>query len=253
MRLGVGDVNHDFQRNPQRLIRLLGFEQSSAPAPRSWPEQALAQALDWALPWARVTPAPAPLRSQRVEDAFCAAVRTLEPTSLRPLLLLLGGFLDGRLGNAYSLVARWPQELAVDFFFREHPEGAAARRLVELYVRKGLPVILMGHSWGADAAVNAVARRLDVPIDLLVTLDPVSRKGPPAQLAHVRHWINVYVDYACASWRVPSYIVARLGGPWGPVLAAHENYRASPQVSHDDVGALISGPALRAIRRVLTA
>ena len=40
---------------------------------------------------------------------------------------------------------------------------------------------LIGHSWGGDAAVNLVARKLDAPIDLLISLDPAIAQGsaPP--------------------------------------------------------------------------
>ena len=51
--------------------------------------------------------------------------------------------------------------------------------------------MLIGHSYGADDVVR-VARELDksnVPVDLLVTLDPVT---PPPVPKNVRHALNIY-------------------------------------------------------------
>lgn len=53
------------------------------------------------------------------------------------------------------------------------------------------PIVLIGHSYGADGVV-AVARRLDsarVPVDLLITLDPVV---PDAVTGNVRTCVNLY-------------------------------------------------------------
>jgi hypothetical protein len=53
------------------------------------------------------------------------------------------------------------------------------------------PLVLVGHSYGADDVVR-VARQLDnahVPVDLLVTLDPVT---PPQVPPNVRHCVNLY-------------------------------------------------------------
>lgn len=53
------------------------------------------------------------------------------------------------------------------------------------------PIVLIGHSYGADGVV-AITRRLDaanVPVDLLLTLDPVV---PGAVPGNVRSCINLY-------------------------------------------------------------
>lgn len=53
------------------------------------------------------------------------------------------------------------------------------------------PIVLIGHSYGADGVV-AMARRLDaaqVPVDLLLTLDPVV---PDAVPGNVRVCVNLY-------------------------------------------------------------
>ena len=230
-------MNRCFQRNPERLIRLWGPPGENAPP---------CPALPRGLP-----PAPLPLRSRAAEEAFRAWLEGCPTEDLRPLTLILGGFVDACVAQAYAVAALWPPELAVrqDVYYREHPEGRDALDLVRFYAGRGLPVIVVGFSWGGDTAVHAVARRTNAPIDLLVTLDPVSRKGPPrAPLPHVRHWVNVCLDYAKASWRVRSNLIARIGGPWGPVAVAQENHIADPTLTHAQALDLFQGYALDAVR-----
>jgi len=53
------------------------------------------------------------------------------------------------------------------------------------------PLVIIGHSWGADHALD-LARELDhanIRIDLVITLDPVT---PPAVPANVRWCYNIY-------------------------------------------------------------
>lgn len=195
-------MNFTFQRNPQRLLDLCGFSA---------------------------------IRDRQEEKAFLAKARTLDNAAFRPLLLVVGGFIDQILGNSYAVSARCPADLRErhDIWFREHYEGRRMRELVAFYAAKGQPICLVGHSWGGDAVVNAVARKVDAPIDLLITLDPVSRKGPPRQrLANVRHWLNIYIDYSRSAWFDIPNIVARIGGPWEGVACADTNIACPPDITH---------------------
>ena len=195
-------MNFTFQRNPQRLLDLCGFSA---------------------------------IRDRQEEKAFLAKARTLDNAAFRPLLLVVGGFIDQILGNSYAVSARCPNDLRErhDIWFREHYEGRRMRELAAFYAAKGQPIRLIGHSWGGDAVVNAVARKVDAPIDLLITLDPVSRKGPPRQrLANVRHWLNIYIDYSRSAWFDIPNIVARIGGPWEGVACADRNIACPPAMTH---------------------
>ena len=92
---------------------------------------------------------------------------------------------------------------------------------------------LIGHSWGGDAAVNLVARKLDAPIDLLISLDPVSRKGAPRRkLPNVRHWLNIHIDYSRSTWFDIPNLVARIGGPWEAAETADANVSCPPDMTH---------------------
>ena len=159
-------MNFTFQRNPERLLDLCGMPS---------------------------------IRDRRQEKLFMEKAAALDAQDLRPLVLVIGGFLDQVLGNSYAVSARYPADLRArhDVWFREHYESRKMRDIVNLYASKGHSVALVGHSWGGDAAVNLVARKLDAPIDLLISLDPVSRKGAPRRkIPNVRHWLNIHIDYS---------------------------------------------------------
>lgn len=143
------------------------------------------------------------IRDRRQEKLFMEKAAALDAQDLRPLVLVIGGFLDQVLGNSYAVSARYPADLRArhDVWFREHYESRKMRDIVNLYASKGHSVALVGHSWGGDAAVNLVARKLDAPIDLLISLDPVSRKGAPRRkIPNVRHWLNIHIDYSQSTW-----------------------------------------------------
>lgn len=195
-------MNFTFQRNPQRLVE-----------------------------WADMTA----IENRTQERAFLEKLDAIDAAMLRPLVLVVGGFMDQVLANSYAVSKYYPADLRAihDVWFREHYEGRAMRSLVEWYGARGKPVALIGHSWGGDAVVNAVARKVSVPIRELVTLDPVSRKGPPRQkIPNVAHWLNIHVDYNITPlFDIPN-IVARIGGPWEAVAAADCNSSCPAGMTH---------------------
>ena len=154
-------MNFTFQRNPERLLDLCGLS---------------------------------PIRDRRQEKLFMEKAAALDARDLRPLVLVIGGFLDQILGNSYAVSARYPADLRArhDVWFREHYESRKMRDIVNIYASKGHSVALIGHSWGGDAAVNLVARKLNAPIDLLISLDLVARIGGPWEAAE-----NADVNVSC--------------------------------------------------------
>lgn len=181
------------------------------------------------------------LPSPAAESRFMAALHSLRAKDLRPLLIIVGGFMDAKHGNAYTILRRLSPEFKAkhDIYYREHPESASVREVVELYAGCDKPITLLGHSWGADAVVNGVACKTAARIDLLITLDPVSRKGAPECCPKsVVHWRNIYLDYNCVTWLNSSNNVARIGGPWEAVACAHENSLAPHEIAHNNGVAL---------------
>lgn len=110
-------MNFTFQRNPERLLDLCGLS---------------------------------PIRDRRQEKLFMEKAAALEAQDLRPLVLVIGGFLDQILGNSYAVSARYPADLRAkhDVWFREHYESRKMRDIVNIYASKGHSVALIGHSWG---------------------------------------------------------------------------------------------------------
>lgn len=195
-------MNFTFQRNPARLLELCGVPS---------------------------------VRDRRQENLFMEKAGELDAVSLRPLVLVAGGFLDQVLGNSYAVAARYPADLRAqhDIWFREHYESRTMREIVHLYASRGHSVTLVGHSWGGDAVVNLVARRLDAPIDLLISIDPVSRKGAPRKkLPNVAHWLNIHIDYSKSTWLDIPNLVARIGGPWEEAVQADANISCPPDMTH---------------------
>lgn len=96
----------------------------------------------------------------------------------------------------------------------EHDEGDKVIALINRITSEcpNEPINVIGHSWGAETAED-VAKALPGVIDLLVTVDPVSRwwsKGDPRP--NVNEWININ---AGPSNRDFSDTVASVGGKWG--------------------------------------
>lgn len=92
---------------------------------------------------------------------------------------------------------------------------------------------LIGHSWGANAVINALIPRLHLPLNLVITLDPVSYQGPPKQRpAQILHWCNVYVDYKQSDLFNNSNLIARIGHPWQRVEQADVNIMAPKNLNH---------------------
>ncbi|MFN3609897.1 MAG: hypothetical protein ACK4Y9_12610 [Hyphomonas sp.] len=113
-----------------------------------------------------------------------------------PAELYLGGAADesSRLVLSYALARRLLMEPAgrvVRYF--PHYKAAAALELARSVLGDGQTLALIGHSWGADAALS-VARRLEGDV-VLIGADPVAkpafpfsfRQGRPAAARFVLH------------------------------------------------------------------
>jgi hypothetical protein len=80
-----------------------------------------------------------------------------------------------------------------DAVYQEAQWRTLAATIIDKYkgVKDPEPLILVGHSYGADDIVS-IARELEkasIPVDLLVTIDATT---PPAVPANVRHCYNLY-------------------------------------------------------------
>ncbi len=102
-------------------------------------------------------------------------------------------------------------------------------------------IALIGHSYGGDTAMTVV-RRSGIKLDLVVTLDAVSRRGYLQHLpffrgasrkpANLYRWINVYVPFSTEK----SNLVALVGGHWGHEPCADQNIRCGELVHSEADG-----------------
>lgn len=98
-----------------------------------------------------------------------------------------------------------------------------------LAVNPAADVVLVGHSYGGSAIMDALRGVADVPHEgkvLVLTVDPVSRRErskPRERAPQVDYWVNTY----CYPYRNVRDVAARLGGPWRECPAADVNVRFS--------------------------
>lgn len=120
--------------------------------------------------------------------------------------------------NARSLYLEWS-----DAAFGRRKAANVLLRVVQQCPE--IPVVIVGHSYGADAAIKTI-RRLGIDITHLVTIDGVSRRAKSnlvTKPAKVRFWTNIYVTGV----HHYSDIVARIGGHWNARQGADHNIDAT--------------------------
>ena len=94
-----------------------------------------------------------------------------------------------------------------------------------LRVNPGADLVLLGHSYGGSAIMDALRHVQDVPHTgkvLVATIDPVSRRSrslPRKRAPQVDFWVNAY----CEPYRDVQDVAAWLGGPWGRCEQAEVN------------------------------
>ncbi len=188
------------------------------------------------------------------ERRFLDALYSVERAAFKPLFLIVGGFMDGVRGHAYGIRRYCPDEILsrCDVFYRQYPEHREIGELTSLYASLEQKIILLGHSWGADALVHHVLKTCHVPVTLLVTLDPVSRKRVPRErLPQVQHWLNIRLDYNRATWFDYTNTIARIGRPWGHVPAADMEIVCGEGVRHASAARMFSRYALEHVLQCL--
>ena len=98
-----------------------------------------------------------------------------------------------------------------------------------LAVNPAADVVLVGHSYGASAIMDALRGVADAPHSgkvLVLTVDPVSRRersAPRERAPQVDFWINTY----CYPYRNVRDVAARIGGPWRSCPQADVNLHFS--------------------------
>lgn len=141
--------------------------------------------------------------------------------STGPLVALIGGFFDSwTYGVAKNAEKHLPAYFgAVETKYFAWDNGGDAAEWVKKERRASLRhVALVGHSYGGDTAMGVAGDLENVPVALVVTLDPTSRFQTDRP-RNVGKWVNVYVvgvnDF--------SDVVSGVGGNWGYCADADVN------------------------------
>lgn len=201
--MGVADfvrqkkLNYSFERNDALLL-----ENLSLPKPKNWQEE---------------------------EICLKTVMEKYEPQN--HVLLLVGGFCDGMHAYLYRIMPELKQiiaekNLALDVFYREHDELHGIKELFTLYRKQGKKIVIVGHSWGACSVFKQFWQDVSVPVDLLISLDPVGLVRPKGRAEHIKNWVNVYLDYSTAPLTF-SNTVARIGQPFGKRDSADINIKTT--------------------------
>ncbi len=169
----------------------------------------------------------------------------------KPLIIFIGGYCDAATRRFYNTALEYREGVVTDpdfqaakvrlaeagiaagqgagkyqdIYYRPHDTRSNILLLMALYRAAGQKTALIGHSWGGATAYK-LAKRCAAPIDLLVTLDPVSvfPLGERPKPGNVSRWINAYLDFKRADMSNSSNRVAWIGRPWGLEVKADMNY-----------------------------
>jgi len=148
--------------------------------------------------------------------------------------ILIGGFMDestkvARNTIPYDVYAPWDDQKKVESFVNELRKCCC-----------GTMITIIGHSWGADTALDVV-RNTDAGFHQLITVDAVSRgkNKDREKPENVGIWSNVYQPNEVGPL-LSDNGVARVGGHWGEIPGADENVKAPDDITHGMAGGMFN-------------
>jgi pimeloyl-ACP methyl ester carboxylesterase len=122
------------------------------------------------------------------------------------VVVFIGGFLDGYSHYVRSFQEAYQQKYPeIKTFYFEWDEKKKIQACLERFEEEAT---VIGHSYGATTAISLLQ---EYEIDLLITVDPVSRFSTHKR-PKVKHWININ---AKPSHYNISDVIAWIGGKWG--------------------------------------
>lgn len=186
--------NFEYERNDARVLEKLHMQK-----PQNWQE----------------------------ESQFIAALLQHPEYIENHVLLFAGGFCDGMRAYLYRIIPELKKifaekNCAADVYYREHDDLHGIKELFTLYHKQGKRILIVGHSWGACSVFKQFWQDDTIPVELLVSLDPVGLIRPSGEAAQIKKWKNIYLDYTAAPWTL-SNCIARIGQPFGKRKNAAEN------------------------------
>ncbi|AHX07822.1 hypothetical protein [Ehrlichia chaffeensis] len=145
----------------------------------------------------------------------------------KPLVIFIGGALDDTTRLVLHLYAKYytqnhnHQDIAYATW-----GSSAIIPIIKAWYEAQQKICLVGHSWGGDTGYKVIKTLKTNTIDLLCTIDPVSRVGIGGKLPkphNLKKWYNVAIDYKKVKSSINN-IIAQLGGPWSDCIHADKNF-----------------------------
>lgn len=151
----------------------------------------------------------------------------------KPLVLFVGGARDFyHRAVFYGLFTHYLAKNAEKYqlAYATHSANNGIVALLKRWQQAQQKIYLVGHSWGGSRCLKVINKEAkQIPIECLLTLDPVSRLTKGRNYPHpenVKLWANSYIDYPRVGLNIPN-IVAIIGGHWMYCPAADYNYAVS--------------------------
>lgn len=186
--------------------------------------------------------------SKLINQAVHSKHLTLQTEANKPLVLFVGGARDF-FHNAVlrPLFIHYSKKNSDQFnlAYATHAANNGIVALIKKWHKADQKIYLIGHSWAASRLMKVINKEAKtIPIECLITLDPVSRLTLGRAYPHpanVKLWANSYVDYSNVGLNIPN-IVAIIGGHWLECPAADYNFSTShyqqQEINHMNAWAL---------------
>lgn len=165
----------------------------------------------------------------------------------KPLVIFVGGFCDSIVKPMLRVYRGYENPYQVKVYYGHTMGRIIEEQIVRWREESGRPIVVIGHSYGADTVVRVAERLMkrypDPSIDLLITVDPVSRQHgvPKHPITSARRWLNTRVADPHKAPTI-SNIVALIGGHWKPLLPlglVEREHEVHPPADHVSICAMM--------------
>lgn len=181
-----------------------------------------------------------------------------KPRRSDALRIFVGGALDNRIGqNTKGYYEQYVDSGAGSAEYCTHVSVPSIMGAIRRASEDGIPVDILGHSYGAMAAFNAanLAGQQDYRVRNLVTADPVGRLSTsrgPLPAGSVTRWINIDADPPSDALKDKlnlSDLVGRVGGKPSTVPTAYADQDFIVRRHHEDLAGMVRDAGVDVIFR----
>lgn len=190
--------------------------------------------------------------------AFASPASPTPPRNSETLKVFVGGGLDNVVGrNTQGLYKQYLDSCAGPAEYYTHLSVPSIVGAIRRANEDGIPVDLIGHSYGAMAAFNAanLAGQRGYHVRNLVTADPVGRLSTsegPLPPGRVGRWVNISADppdETLGERLNLSDVVALIGGKPSGIPTAYADADFSVRRHHQDLAGMVADAGIDALLR----